>query len=473
MDRRTIVILLGLLQIGCAAGPDFVRPKAPETNKYLAGKLPNLQSQHLAIGQEIPKEWWKLFRSHKLNSLIKLGLENNADLNSARAVLRAAMEDARATKSSIYYPNIQLDAATSRQKAGLTTSQTTVYNLYKPSVNASYTLDIFGGGKRQIEAKQAIVDYQQYTLELAHLSLIANIINAAITEANLREQIKLTKDFIEINKNKLAIIEQQFILGGISNSDVLLQKAALAQISTTLPPLEKSLNQNRHTMAVLVGRTPSEQQLPQFKMGDLVLPSKLPISLPSKLILQRPDIQAAEALLRKASADIGIATAALFPQFNLTAGYGYQSTEIKDLFKASSVIWNYSIQASQLLFDGGALRAQKKSKIAAYDQAAEKYRQTVLLALQNVADSLKALEGDANVLKFQGDYEAFSQKSYQLLEQQYKLGAEEYLSVLTVEQQYKLARLDKIKAIAQRYTDTVALFQALGGGWNAKPTCDI
>lgn len=471
----------------CMVGPDFHSPAAPATHKYTSRSLPTKtvstplagkagKTQHFNEGQDIPAEWWTLYHSKELNQLIETGLRNSPNLTAAKATLRQAQENLRAQWGSLLLPSVNLPLGYERtrfsaQQFGSPVSN--LFNLYTAQVVVAYNLDVFGGARRQVEAYRAQADYEGYELMAAQLTLTSNIVTTAVTAAAQKEQIRATHHLIASAQKQLHLINQQFLLGGASKENVFAQETLLQQTIATLPPLEKSLAQSQHALSVLIGCLPSETQLPEIQLSDLTLPTQLPISLPSNLIKQRPDIQASEALLHQASAQVGVSTAKLFPQFPISANYGYTSDKLNDLFTAFRNTWTYGIAPVQVLFQGGALFAQRRAAIAAMDTAFAQYRQTVLLAFQNVADALRAIEADAKELKAQKQAETASLNSLNLSRKQFKLGAISYISLLNAEQQYQQILINRIQAEAARYNDTAALFQALGGGWwNCKKRCE-
>ncbi len=474
------IILLNftMLLTGCMVGPNFKTPKAPDTKSYTEASLPKKtvsskgkggKSQEFVLGKDVKAEWWGLFHSKPLNKLVEKGLKNSPTVEAGQAALRQSQENLNAGIGALF-PSVDAAASGQRERSsqaafGSSSSTSSIFNLYNASVNVTYVLDVFGGTRRNIEALCAAVDYQQFLLRGTYLTLTSNIVTTAITEASLRAQIEATRDLIVSQENVLKIVEKQFELGSISREDVLAQNALLAQTQATLPPLEKNLSQIRHALAVLVGALPSEAHVPHFSLDQLQLPHQLPISLPSELVRQRPDVRASEALLHQASAQIGVATANLLPQFTLNGSYGGQSNHLNNLFKAQNRVWDYGAQVLQPIFRGGTLIAERRAAIAAFEQAKAQYRQTVLQAFQNVADSLRAIEIDAKTLKAQTEAEAAALSTLRLIKQQFHLGAVNYLSLLNAERQYQQARISRIQAEALRYTDTVALFQALGGGW--------
>jgi NodT family efflux transporter outer membrane factor (OMF) lipoprotein len=479
-----IITLLISALTGCMVGPDFYPPAPPHTETYterpLSAKTVSIpgtgkagKAQYFIAGRDISAEWWFLFHSPELNDLICKGLDNSPNLAAAEAALREAEETLTAQIGASFFPNVSTQLSGERQRfSGATfgvNSPPTTFNLYNAIINVSYTFDVFGGARRQVETLRSQVDNARFEREAAYLTLTSNIVTTAITVASLTAQINATQQLVQLQQNQLKITKQQFRLGGTAMTDVLTQETQLAQTSALLPPLEKSLAQSRHALAVLVGALPSEIQLPTIDLDRLSLPTYLPVTLPSIFVQQRPDIQASEALLHAASAQIGVATANLLPQITLTGTYGWTSDRLNTLFTSNANLWSYTVQLTQPIFNGGSLRAKRRATIAAYDQAAAQYRQTVLQAFQNVADSLRAIEIDALAFRAQKQAEVAAYKSMRLIQKQYRLGGVSYLSLLTAEQQYQQALLNRIQAQAARYTDTAALFQALGGGWWNRP----
>ena len=339
------------------------------------------------------------------------------------------------------------------------------FTLYNASVTISYTLDVWGGFRRQLESQNALVVYEEYRLEGAYLILTANIATAAFTEASLRKQIQTTREIVAFQREQLRLIESRYDAGAIAYSDVLAQRAQVAQSETLLPALEKNWTLTRHQLAVLVGKSPGATELPQFNLDTLSLPKELPVSLPSDLVRQRPDIRAAEAQLHSASAQIGVATANLFPRITLSGSYGFAANDPRLLFDARSIIWNFGAGLLQPLFRGGELTAKRRAAIAVYDQALAQYRLTVLQSFQNVADALRILEFNAQALKAQTTAFGAARDSLELARRQYEVGAVSYLFLLNAERQYAEAGVALAQAQAARFSDSAALFAALGGGW--------
>jgi NodT family efflux transporter outer membrane factor (OMF) lipoprotein len=476
----TIIVFLSLA--GCAVGPDFKRPDAPAVRSYTEGTLPTEtvsapgtggSTQRFIEGGDIPAQWWTLFHSETINALIVRGLENSPTLEAAKATLRVAQESWRARYGS-RFPAVDAGFSASRQKISAASigsrQDVSPFDLFNASVNVTYMLDLFGGLTRQLEALQSQVDYQRYQLEAAHLALTSNIVTTALQEASLRSAIRASQEILAAQERQLSITEGQFRLGGVSGTEVLAQRTLVAQTRATIPPLEKQLAQTRHLLAVLVGSFPGEAPFPEIDLDAMTLPEELPVSLPSSLVHQRPDILASEALLHEASAQIGVATANLYPQITLSAGLGLEASTFGSLFNSSAGIWNFGGGLLQPLFHGGQLTARRRAAIAAFDQARAQYRETVLFAFQNVADVLRALEFDARTLSAQKEAESAARGTLDLTREQHRMGSVSYLALLIAERQYQTAWIGLVRAQATRFADTAALFQALGGGWwNSRP----
>ncbi len=464
---------------GCAAGPEFRRPSPPAVSSYTGdarpaataeAPVPGGAAQSFLPGEEIPARWWELFHSEGLDRLIRQALADSPTLAAAEARLRVAEENRRAQAGALL-PRVDGNASVRRLKAsgasfGQPQAVLSPFTLYDASVSVSYSLDLFGGTRREIEALQAAVDYQRFQLEAAWNTIASNLVATAVQEGDLRARIGATRDIAAAEERQLELVERQFRLGGASRQEVLAQQAQLAQTRAALPALEKQLAQARHRLALLAGKFPGDAgSLPEFDLDGMELPRELPVSIPSSLVRQRPDIRAAEELLHAASAQIGVATANLYPQITLTGNLGSEATRFQDLFGAGTSVWNLGAGLLQPIFRGGELTAKRRAAIAAYEQAEAQYRDTVLQAFGNVADVLRALETDAKTLQAQANAEAAAKASLDLARKQYELGALSYLALLNAERQHQQARIGLVQARAARYADTAALFQALGGGW--------
>jgi NodT family efflux transporter outer membrane factor (OMF) lipoprotein len=474
---RRLVLGTGwlLLISGCAVGPNYHAPAAPNVSGYTPGPLsPTVSSnvgggtsQSFAAGKDIPGEWWTLFHSPGLNQLILEALKNNPTLEAAQASLREARENVYAQEGS-FFPSVSGDGTAERMKESPVTTglpSNSAFNLYNASLSLSYTLDVFGGTRRQVESLIAERDYEAYELEASYLSLTSNIVTSAITEASVREQIKATQDIIADEAGQLDIVKKRFDLGGASRSDVLSQESNLRQEEATLPPLQLELAQTRNQLAAYAGRFPSEQIIEKFNLEDLRLPQELPVSLPSQLVAQRPDIQAAAAELHQASANIGVAVANRLPQITLTGSLGSEALQASQLFTPGMGLWSIASGISQPIFEGGTLLHKEKASEQAYDLAAAQYRSTVISAFQDVANVLNALDYDAKTLKDDLASEQSAAESLKISSGQYKLGAIPYADVLLAQQTHQTAVIALVKARATRFSDTAALYQALGGGW--------
>ena len=467
--------VFSLLLSSCMVGPNFRSPAAPAVQGYTEAPLPPLTAevsgipggvaQRFVPGGDIAAQWWSLFRSEPLDRLVRRALDESPTLAAAEAALRQSRENLLAARGALLVPNVDASVSAAREKSALAGPSAGVFNLYNASVNVSYALDVFGGNRRQIESLQSAVDYQGFQLRAAHLALTSNIVTAAVREASVRAQIAATNDIIRAQEKQLDLVNRQFRLGAVARLNVLSLSSQVAQTRATLPGLERQLAETRHQLAALSGRSPADAELPVLELDALTLPQDLPVSLPSALVRQRPDIRAAEALLHQASAQVGVATANLYPNITLSASAGPQVLELHRLFDSTSLVWSLGAGLLQPLFHGGELQARQRAAVAAYDTAAAQYRGTVLQGFQNVADALTALETDARALSAQADAEAQARQNLQLTTRQFELGGASSLPLFVAQQQYQQARLSLAQAQAARYADTAALFQALGGGW--------
>jgi NodT family efflux transporter outer membrane factor (OMF) lipoprotein len=479
---KGITITLSLVLSACMMGPNFRTPAPPPTSHYTEAPDPKKTTHIPAAGKggvtqefvakaDIPGQWWYLFHSQAINDLVERGLANSPTLASAKATLVEAEENLNAEFGGLMLPAITAQIGGERERINLSNfgqsaaTTSSIFNLYNSSVNVTYTLDLFGANRRTVEEYAAQVDYQHYELIGSYLTLTSNIVTSAVSAASYKAQIEATQDIIHSLRRQLLIMRKQQRLGGVSGNDVFSQQTQLSQTEGTLPPLQQSYNQTVHTLAVLVGTVPADFAMPEIKLDQLNLPRKLPVTIPSRLVRQRPDIQWQEALLHAACAQVGVTTANLFPQISISGAFGYESLIPKNLFKKASNIWSYGGNILQPVFNGGQLRALRRAAIAAYEAQEGQYQQTVLLAFQNVADSLRALEFDARTLKALKEAEIASRRSLNITTEQYRLGGVTYIILLTAEKQYQQSVISRVRAQATRYSDTAALFQALGGGW--------
>jgi NodT family efflux transporter outer membrane factor (OMF) lipoprotein len=465
------------LMSGCAIGPDFIAPPTPDTTSITPERLgataasnrPEGKSQTFVEDLDIPGQWWATFRSRRLNDLIETAMRQNPDLQAAQAGLRNARELSVAQRG-LFYPQASAGYNTTAGKVGQDVasplaSNSVFYSLNTASVTVAYTPDVWGLNLRQVESLEAQAEMQHYQLEAAYLTLTSNLVLATIQEASLRGQIAATKRIIAIEKELLDLLRHQMELGQISNADVLAQEAALAQAEETLPPLDKQLAVQRDLLTALAGQFPQDQIAQKFDFASFHLPRELPVSLPSKLVEHRPDVKAAEASLHSASAAIGVAEANRLPLINLSAEFGSSPSNWGRFFTPPTLFYTLIGSAAQSVFDGGTLLHKQRAAEAAYTQAEAQYRSTVITAFQNVADCLRAIQADARTLKAAIYAETAAQKSLELTRQQLHLGQVNYLALLNAQQTYLQAAITRVQAQANRYADTAALFQALGGGW--------
>jgi NodT family efflux transporter outer membrane factor (OMF) lipoprotein len=479
--KKTHVAVAALLALttasGCAVGPDFKRPAPPQTSSYLPADVkrtapPTPDSQVIVAGMDIPGRWWTVFHSEALDQLVKDALVHNADVAAAEAALRQSREQLYAQRGALM-PTVALEPNVTRSRTSATiapvlANNSQTYTLFTPQVTVSYAPDVFGGVRRNIEGAAARAESQKFQTEAAYLTLTSNVVQAALLESSLREQIAATREIITSETRVLDLMRKQHAAGQISGADVAAQETALAQAEQSLPPLQKQLAQERDLLSVLAGRYPSEGPSQAVDLAGLALPHEVPAGLPSSLVERRPDIRAAEANLHNASAQVGVAVAARLPVITLTANGGSAAETIANLASSPNLFWAVAASVAQPVFQGGQLLHEQRAAEAAYDQAREQYRSTVLGAFQNVADAMQALQLDDDALNAAVLAERSAQRSMDIAQKQVQLGEVSAISLLNAEQAYHQTRIALIQARAARFTDTVALFQALGaGGWPA------
>jgi len=474
----TFVAALGSLLAGsCAVGPDFKQPAAPDADAYAVSPVATAgtagvaggEAQRFMRGGDIAADWWTLFHSPPLNELIEHSLTNNPDLKAAQAALAAAREGVLAQRGA-YYPSVSGSFSASRQRQAGTISPTPasnvlLYNLFTPEVSVSYVPDVFGLNRRTVESLQAQAEGARFQMIATYNTLTANVVVTAIQQGSVQQQIEATHELIDINTRLLEILRYQFARGYANGLDVAAQESQLAQVSATLPPLNKQAAQLRDLMATLAGEFPSQAPAGGFELASLRLPEDLPVSLPADLVRQRPDVRQAQADLHAASARIGIAVANRLPNVTLSAATGSTALAINQLLTSGTGFWSVGADLTAPIFQGGALLHQERAAKAAYEQAAAQYRSTVLAACQNVADTLAALAEDAEGLKAASAAADAAKVTLDLAQRQWQDGYAPYLALLSAQQAYQQALINLVQAQASRYADTAALFQALGGGW--------
>jgi NodT family efflux transporter outer membrane factor (OMF) lipoprotein len=467
-----------VLMAGCSVGPNFKKPAPPEVKSFTAEPLATTtsttnstagESQRFVEGMDVAGDWWSLFHSKPLNDLIERSLKNNPNLKAAQAALKIATENVKAQRGN-YYPAVNGGFAASRQKTSEQLAPTPnanvfQYNLFTPQVSVSYVPDVFGFNRRSVESLVAQAEGQRFALAATYITLSANVVAAAVQEASLREQINATTNLVAASTKALEILRAQFASGSAGRLDLAAQESQLAQVIATLPPLVKQLAQQRDQLAVLAGAFPSQQPGETFDISGFELPRELPLTVPSKLVAQRPDVRQAEENFHSMSAQIGVAVANRLPNITLSASMGSTALAADQLFSSGTGFWGIGAAATQPIFQGGTLLHREKAARAAFLQATEQYRATVLAAFQNVADTLNALEQDAQALKASAEAERAAKVTLEITQKQLQSGYANYLALVTAEQTYQQAVMNLVQAKANRFSDTAALFLALGGGW--------
>ncbi|MDQ0391372.1 NodT family efflux transporter outer membrane factor (OMF) lipoprotein [Labrys monachus] len=462
---------------GCAVGPDFAPPGAPQVSGYTRDSLlatargtdiPRGNAQAFATGRDIPGQWWRLYHSKQINALVEEAIRNHPDLKAAQAALRQAREIALAGRGSLFPQASTSQSVKREQISGAELGENTPpvdFNLFNSTAAVSYVPDVFGGTARSIEATDAATETAQFQLEATYLALTANVVTAAINDASLVAQIKVTREIADSQREQLKGLQVEYNLGAIGQADIASEKAELAQTLATLPPLLKARAQQRDQLMAYLGRFPSQDNGEAVSLDGLTLPAHLPVSVPARLVRQRPDIRQAESRLHQASAEVGVSLANMLPQITLSAGGGAESLKFDQLFNSQTLVWNLAGGVTAPLFDGGTLYHRKEAASAALDQATQQYKSTVITAFENVADSIKAVQYDAEALKAQADAQSAADDSLKIARAEYKAGATNYITMLNAEQTALAARTGLVKAQAARFEDTAALLQALGGGW--------
>jgi len=475
---KTLWVFLSCCLAACAVGPDFVRPEGPASRRYTnkeeaTGTIAaEGGAQRFERGARIAADWWRLFDCSKLDAVVIQSIANNQTLQAAQASLRQSQDNLRAGYG-IFYPQLGASFLPTRQqfspaRFGQGTGPS-IFNLYTFSTTVSYVLDVFGGERRTVEGLGAQVDVQYYNAQGSYLTLSGNIVNAVVAEAAYSAEIEAEEQIVGFLEEQTSVTSAQAQAGVVPYANLLSIQSQLATTQATLPPLRQQRAHTRHLLATLAGQAPADWAPPRVTLSELKLPSDLPVSLPAELVRQRPDILVAESQLHSASAQIGVATAALFPSFTLNANYGLNSTSLSTLFSSSAAFWTMGAALATPLIQGPTLWYQRKAAIDAFQQALANYRQTVLAALAQVADALDALQNDAQALRAQLQARNAAAEALHLIQMNYQAGTVNYLQVLIADYQYQQAELGYIQAMGQRLQDTAALFVALGGGWWNRP----
>lgn len=473
--RIALIMAIGLLT-GCTVGPDFASPAKPDVAVYTTTPLPEKSTsaptalgdaQHFVEGSRVNPQWWQELGSDRLDTIVHDALQASPTLTRAQAILRQAQELYAARAGSSFYPQVAVNLGAQRQRFSPNSSglngDAREFSLYNTGVGVNYTLDLTGGNRRTLEALAAQVDYQHYQLAGARLTLVANIVTTAVTQANINGQIQATRDILQAQEKQLELTKERVRLGQAVPDEVSALQTLVEQTRATIPLLSTQLQQNEHLLAVLTGRAPGSGGLPSFSLAEFTLPADLPLIVPSELVHSRPDIQAAEALLHVANAEYGVAIAKLYPQVNLSADLGLLALSADTLFSGSSTVWSLVGQLTQPLFNPG-LPAEKRAALAGFEAAAANYQNVVLEALRNVADVLGALENNAQRLGALAAADVAAQASSDSVQRRYELGAAGYVELVIAQQQVQQTQLNLIDAQARRLIDSAALYQAMGGG---------
>jgi NodT family efflux transporter outer membrane factor (OMF) lipoprotein len=483
MSRLTRGVVTGgasLFLASCAVGPNFSPPPAPDVVSYTPEATasprsdasgPGVPRQRFVDGADIPTRWWAAFRSTPLNELIRLSVEHNPSLQAAEASIRMANFNALAQRG-LFFPQVGAnftpsDQLVSNDVSGPGNTPQSRYTLYTAQLNISFVPDVWGQNVRNVESLDALTEQAKFQLEAAYLTLTANVVTAAIQEASLRGQIAAIERIIKIERDILAILKNQFNAGQAAQVDVLAQEATLAQSEQTLPPLQKQLAVQRDLLTALAGQFSADEILQKFNLQNLTLPANLPVSLPSTMVAQRPDVRAAEANMHSASALVGVAIAARLPNFTISANPGSTAFALADLFTPGTLFYSVVGSATQTVFDGFSLYHKQKAAEAALEQANAQYRQAVITAFQNVADAVRSLQADARSVQAAIKAENAAKASLDIIQKQLVLGQVNQVIVLNAQQVYLNAAIARVQAVATRLSDTAALFLALGGGWPA------
>lgn len=469
---------LSMLACGCAVGPDFSRPEPPRIGGYTARADPTAtpavdgEAQRFSHAGGKAADWWKLFRSPQLDAVMDRAFDGNPGLQAAQASLRRSQAELRAGYG-VFWPQAAANAGAQRQRySPQRVGQDlppSIFNLFTLSASVSYVLDVFGGERRAVEGLQAGVDQQRGNLDATYLALTANVVNTVVAAAAYRNQIDVTQEMIGDLREQVRLAGLQAQAGTAGYAAVLSLDSQLSGVEATLPPLQQKLDQADDLLAILTGRAPGQWQAPALRLADLSLPGDIPLSLPSELVARRPDILVAEAQLHAASAGIGVATAAMLPSLSLDASYGAGSTDISSLFKSQNREWAIGANLTTPLFEGGTLWFNRKAAVEAYRQSLAGYQQAVLAAFGQVADSLHALQHDADALRAQKAQLDAAREAQRLIRVNYQAGVAGYAQLLLANVQRSQAELAYLQTRALRLQDTVALFAALGGDWSDAP----
>ena len=479
-----VLCVFAVMGSGCAVGPNFSVPASPDVDRYTRERLsspragagpPQVEGQRFVAGADISLQWWTAFHSRPLDELIKLSMDHSPTLQAAEAAIRVAQYNALAQRG-LFFPQLGANYNPSIEQIPFASNtgpqNPSVFSLHTAQLNVSFVPDIWGQNIRSVENLDALSEQQLYQLEAAYITLTSNVVTAAIQEASLRGQIAAIQRIVKLERGILDILKSQFNAGQAAQVDVLAQEAALAQAEENLPPLEKQLAVQRDLLTALAGQFSADEVLQKFDLNHLALPVNLPVSLPSTLVRQRPDIRAAEAFMHSQSALVGVAVAARLPNITISGSAGATAFSLAQLFTPGTSFYVLAANATQPIFDGFTLYNKQKAAEAALDQAVALYRQTVVTAFQNVADALRSLQIDARSVKAAVKAEIAAKASLDIIQKQLSLGQVNQVAVLNAQQVYLTAAVTRVQAQATRLSDTAALFMALGGRWPSNCVTD-
>jgi len=465
-----------LMAAGCTPGPAFVHPSAPPVEGYLPASqkqatppgTAGAATQRFCAGATPPARWWRLFHCKRISDLVALAVQHNPTIAAAHAALAQAQASMRGSEA-VFYPQVTANATSSRQLVpgsafgGSFPNRT--YTLHTATLQVGYYPDLFGLNRLVYEASDAQVEVQRDRMEATYLSLESQVVATALKQASLREQIEATRAIIASERKMLKLARVRYKAGETTQLDVFTQQSQLSSSEAGLPPLQQALGVATNQLAVLAGQFPAQWTQAPLNLSEVKLPLDLPVSLPSTLVRQRPDIRAAVATLRERNAQVGESIAQRYPQLQLTAQLGSEAVSAGSMFTAGSEMWKLLADFTAPVFDGGKFKAQQQQAKAAYRAAQADYASSVLGAFQQVANALGAIQHDGRALRARLRAYQAAKQALALLNTQYRAGAVDYLHLLNGQVTYSQARIAYVQARAQRYIDTAALFDALGGGW--------
>lgn len=465
--------LFCMLLCSCAVGPDFRRPAVPSGARYLQRDDPLRdtsavgQTQHFEYGADVSHAWWEGLGSSSINDLVEDAISGNPDLQSAQASLKEAQDNLRAGQG-VFFPQWGVGFDATRQLVspaqGLRTAGG-IFNVLTLGATVSYALDLFGGERRGVEGLRAGVDAQRYTMQATYLALTGNVVNTALARQAYMDEIAQIRQLLSSQDQQMALVGARVNAGEETYANLLSLRSTRASNRALLATLELKRDQADHLLHTLLGRSPGEHSIPEFRFAALQLPAALPVSLPSELVRQRPDILIAEARLHQASANVGATMAAMFPTVVLSGDYGSAAGTTSGLGRDKNRFWSSDASVQQPIFQGGTRWFNHKAAADAYQASLQSYRGTVLAAFQQVADVLKALQHDADALQANDEAYRDAEQALHLAQSNYTAGLLNYVDVLVADTQYRQASIAYVQSVAQRYQDTVALYIALGGGW--------